>query len=104
MPIGQNGWFTKGKKKYLHDQQPEEVAALVEVLKLMYEITREEKYKTYMKAAFNWFLGNNLLGQVVYDQTTGGCFDGIGEKEVNLNQGAESTISYLLARLAMENV
>ncbi len=104
VPIGQNGWFTKGKKKYLHDQQPEEVAALVEVLKLMYEITREEKYKTYMKAAFNWFLGNNLLGQVVYDQTTGGCFDGIGEKEVNLNQGAESTISYLLARLAMENV
>jgi hypothetical protein len=54
-----------------------------------------------MRNAFDWFLGNNMLGQVVYDHTTGGCYDGVGEKEINLNQGAESTVSYLLARLAV---
>jgi hypothetical protein len=55
-----------------------------------------------MAQTFNWFLGNNLLNQVVYSQETGGCYDGVGEKRVNLNQGAESTISYLLARLAVD--
>ena len=54
-----------------------------------------------MRKAFNWFLGDNSIGQVVYDRITGGCYDGVGEKNINLNQGAESTISYLLARIAV---
>ena len=64
--------------------------------------TGEEKYDTMRRDAFNWFLGNNTLSQVVYDQITGGCYDGVGEKEINLNQGAESTVMYLLARLSFE--
>ena len=49
---------------------------------------------------FQWFLGNNSLHQVIYNETTGGCYDGLGEHSININQGAESTVSYLLARLA----
>jgi glycosyltransferase involved in cell wall biosynthesis len=100
-PVGQSGWFKRGKKKTLFDQQPEEVTALVLALKAMYEASGDVKYKKKMRDAFEWFLGNNMLGQVVYDHTTGGCYDGVGEKEINLNQGAESTVSYLLARLAV---
>lgn len=102
VPIGRNGWFQKGGEKQIHDQQPEEVATLVQSLKVFYEITGDHKYKKLMNIAFSWFTGNNTLHQVVYDQVTGGCFDGVGKDEVNLNQGAESTVMYLLARLKME--
>jgi hypothetical protein len=54
-----------------------------------------------MKIAFNWFLGANHLNQIVYNPRTGGCYDGLEETHVNLNQGAESSISYLLSRLAI---
>jgi len=52
--------------------------------------------------SFNWFLGKNHLNQMVYDEITGGCFDGLGKYSLNLNQGAESTLSYLAARLFLE--
>jgi hypothetical protein len=55
-----------------------------------------------METAFNWFLGNNRLHQIVYNPCTGGCYDGLEETHVNLNQGAESTVSYLMARLTIE--
>lgn len=100
-PIGQNGWFRRGGQRYSFDQQPEEVAALVSALSKMYRITKSETHRQRMYQAFNWFLGNNTLGQFVYDQVTGGCYDGVGEKEVNLNQGAESTVVYLIARLSL---
>ncbi len=102
VPIGQSGWFKRGGRKHAHDQQPEEVAVLVFTAKSMYRITGEEQYRKRMVDAFSWFLGNNTLHQVVYNQATGGCYDGVGEKGINLNQGAESTIMYLLARLSFE--
>lgn len=102
VPVGQAGWYKKGKQKYLYDQQPEEVATLVLALKTMYDLGGESEYQEKMYQAFNWFLGNNILNRVMYSHLSGGCFDGLQEKEVNLNQGAESTISYLLARLALE--
>jgi glycosyltransferase involved in cell wall biosynthesis len=102
VPIGQNGWLRRGGKKYNYDQQPEEAASLVLALKSMYEATHDEKYARRMRDAFDWFLGNNFLHRVVYDQNSGGCFDGVGEREVNLNQGAESTVMYLLARFEFE--
>lgn len=101
-PVGQYGWFHKGGKKTLFDQQPEEVAALVLASKAMYEASGDKKYKSRMKDAFDWFLGNNLLHQVVYSHISGGCYDGVGAMDVNLNQGAESTVSYLIARLAID--
>jgi len=55
-----------------------------------------------MEMAFNWFMGANHLHQVIYNPCTGGCYDGLEENYVNLNQGAESTVSYLMARVTIE--
>lgn len=102
-PIGQEGWYHKAGKRRYFDQQPEDVSAMVCALSTAYAITGDDAYKTRLREAFNWFLGDNSLGQVVYDRITGGCYDGLGEQHVNLNQGAESTISYLLARMALRD-
>lgn len=103
VPIGQDGWYTKnGERKYF-DQQPEEVATMVQTLKEIYKVTKKEKYRDFMYQAFYWFLGDNTLGLTIYDRNTGACYDGLSENHINLNQGAESTVSYLLARLAIEN-
>jgi glycosyltransferase involved in cell wall biosynthesis len=101
-PVGQKGWFKHGEIKNLYDQQPEEVSSLVLALKTAYDLSGDLEYRLKMRQAFNWFLGDNILNQMVYSQMTGGCYDGLGEGEINLNQGAESTISYLLARLAVD--
>ncbi len=104
MPIGQNGWYFRNKKRAYFDQQPEETATMAETLFVAYQITKEPQYLKDAYRVFNWFLGKNHLGQMVYDETTGGCYDGVGQYAINLNQGAESTISYLLARLALEQI
>ncbi len=104
VPVGQNGWyFRKGKRQYF-DQQPEDTAAMVQTLGTMYRVTRDKKYKRLMEKAFNWFLGENMLGRMMYDEVTGGSYDGLGENYINLNEGAESTVSYLLARMMVERI
>jgi len=100
-PIGQDGWHHKTGTRRYFDQQPEDVSAMTCALATAYSITGENSYKKLMHEAFNWFLGDNSLKQVVCDRTTGGCYDGVGERNINLNQGAESTTSYLLARLTV---
>lgn len=102
-PIGQDGWHHKTGKRRYFDQQPEDVSAMTCLLATAYSIIGKDYYKKLMHEAFNWFLGDNSLGQVVYDRVTGGCYDGIGDRNINLNQGSESTTSYLLARLALLN-
>ena len=101
IPIGQRGWFVKGKERSNYDQQPIDVAYMVETLILAYRITRDKKYKNLAFKVFQWFTGKNTLNQIVYDESTGGCYDGLGENTINVNQGAESTVSYLLARLSL---
>jgi glycosyltransferase involved in cell wall biosynthesis len=103
-PIGQRGWLKKDLKMNFFDQQPEEVSTMVLCLIDAYQISSEKKYKDYAIKIFNWFLGENHLKQMVYDINTGGCCDGLGENSLNFNQGAESTIMYLLARLEMEKI
>jgi hypothetical protein len=66
-----------------------------------YQAFNDEDYRLKMDTAFNWFLGENRLHQIIYNPCTGGCYDGLEESNVNLNQGAESTVSYLMARLTM---
>jgi len=100
-PIGQDGWHHKTGERRYFDQQPEDVSAMVCALATAYRVTGKAAYKERMHEAFNWFLGDNSLEQVVYDRATGGCYDGVGEGHINLNQGAESTTSYLLARLSV---
>lgn len=104
VPIGHAGWFKRGGVKEAFDQQPEEVSTLVLAFQTAYKITGEKNYLEDMTFIFSWFLGNNLLGQVIYSHATGGCYDGLGDTYINLNQGAESTVTYLLARLAIEDI
>lgn len=103
-PIGQNGWYLKNGKRSFFDQQPEDASSMVQTLILSFQTTSKETYKKYAFQAFSWFLGKNYLNQTVYDEATGGCYDGLGKQSLNINQGAESTISYLLARLALEDL
>ena len=104
MPVGQAGWFKKGGERAYFDQQPIDVGSMVQALVAAYNITGKKIYKDYAFKSFNWFLGKNALNQIMYDDYTGGCYDGIGQNCININQGAESTISYLLARLSIENI
>lgn len=99
VPIGQEGWFHKEGERSRFDQQPEDTSSMIQVLKQMYNITKNTDDYELMHKAFCWFLGDNAMKQMVYDEVTGGCCDGINKCGVNLNQGAESTISYLIARL-----
>ncbi len=101
-PIGQNGWFNREGERAFFDQQPIDAASTVRTCLTAYRITKDKKYYNRAVLAFNWFLGKNHLNQMMYDDSTGGCFDGLSDSSVNLNEGAESTISYLMARLFLE--
>jgi glycosyltransferase involved in cell wall biosynthesis len=103
--VSNKGWLAIGEKlnlEKLGGEQPIDVAYTIMALSKFYNTFKEEKYLRKMKIGFNWFLGDNHLHQIIYNPCTGGCYDGLEDKYVNLNQGAESTVSYLMARLTME--
>ncbi len=104
--ISNKTWLNKDDAIITHKinggEQPIDVAYTIIALGKFYEVFKDEKYMHKMKIAFSWFLGNNHLHQIMYNPCTGGCFDGLEEDDVNLNQGAESTVSYLMARLTVE--
>jgi glycosyltransferase involved in cell wall biosynthesis len=100
--ISNKSWMQKGGEKAHYGEQPIDVAYTVMTLQLFYEVFGEANYREKMEIAFNWFLGQNHLRQIIYNPCTGGCYDGLEETQVNLNQGAESTLSYLMARLTLE--
>ncbi|OGY23238.1 MAG: hypothetical protein A2172_02595 [Candidatus Woykebacteria bacterium RBG_13_40_15] len=96
-PIGSFGWFKKGEEKAIYDQQAMDPTYAVLANLASFSVVRGRKYLTAAKKWFSWFHGFNIKGIKVYDKNTSGCYDGINEAGVNLNQGAESTICYLLA-------
>ena len=96
-PIGCNGFCRRGKERADFDQQPIEAAAMVAACVEAYRTTEDDGWLNEARLAFEWFLGRNDLGQELYDSTTGGCHDGLHEDRVNENQGAESTLAFLLA-------
>jgi hypothetical protein len=100
--ISNRGWLHKGREAEEHGEQPIDVAYTILALQAFYTVFKEKNYKTKMETAFNWFLGNNHLHQIIYNPLTGGCYDGLEDTHVNLNQGAESTLSYLMARLTIK--
>jgi uncharacterized protein YyaL (SSP411 family) len=95
-------WLMKGEQAGLYGEQPIDVAYTVLALDRFYKVFRNLEYLEKLSVAFNWFLGSNHLQQIIYNPCTGGCYDGLEEFQINLNQGAESTVSYLMARLTME--
>lgn len=100
--ISNQSWKYKGGVTAVFGEQPIDVAYTIMALGRFYEVFDADTYLQKMTIAFTWFLGNNHLHQIIYNPCTGGCYDGLEENHVNLNQGAESTISYLLSRLTIE--
>jgi hypothetical protein len=100
--ISNRNWLHKGHEPEHFGEQPIDVAYTIMTLSKFYDVFMDEEYRLKMETAFNWFLGENRLHQIIYNPCTGGCYDGLEETHVNLNQGAESTVSYLMARLTME--
>ncbi len=103
-PIGSNGWYEKGGKRTRFDQQPIEAKAMVEACVEAYNITRDRQWFENSVMSFNWFLGHNDLNMPLYDPKTGGCRDGLMVDGINQNQGAESTLAWLLSLLTLQNL
>ncbi len=100
-PIGSNGFYEKGGNKAEFDQQPVEACAMISACLTAQRITGDGNWALEARRAFNWFLGENQLQQSLYDPNTGGCRDGLHADRPNENQGAESTLSFLLALVEM---
>jgi hypothetical protein len=99
--VGNAGWHAAGQEKAYADEQAIDAAAFVLAFRCAYKVTEDRHYLRRMHEAFAWFLGANRLERPLYDFSTGGCRDGMGAAHVNENQGAESTICFLLSLLKM---
>jgi hypothetical protein len=97
--IGNAGWYPRGGERAIVDEQPIDAAAFVMVFDGAYAATGDPRYLARMRQSFEWFLGANRLGLPLYDFSTAGCRDGLEASGMNENQGAESTVSFLLALL-----
>jgi glycosyltransferase involved in cell wall biosynthesis len=102
--VGNAGWHSRGEGRATADEQPTDAAAFVLAFRAAYLVTEEYRYLRRMRESFAWFLGTNRLGVSLYDAATAGCRDGLGAAAPNLNQGAESTISFLLALMEMHEL
>jgi glycosyltransferase involved in cell wall biosynthesis len=101
VPIGSQGFYRQDGEKARFDQQPIEAAGAVSACLQAYRVTGEGHWRSQAWLAFNWFLGDNDLQLPLYDSVTGGCRDGLHPDRANENQGAESTLSFLMALLQM---
>lgn len=99
-PIGNKGWLTP-EGKALFDQQPLEAHGMLDACLQAEEYVKDGKYAGYALKAFAWFTGENNSSSVLYDFATGGCRDGLHPGGANLNQGAESTLSWLMSLISI---
>ena len=102
-PIGNDGWYVRGGDPALFDQQPLEAQGVVQACLDAAMITGDDYWVEEAQRAFHWYLGGNVLGLSLYNGTTGGCHDGLHPEGVNSNQGAESTLAYILSVLALHH-
>ncbi len=96
-PIGHALWYKNNAERSSYDQQPEDPASMIQVLVTAYHSTQDPQYKALAHICFSWFLGHNTLKTCLYNPQTGGCYDGLHPDRVNLNQGAESLVSFLMS-------
>jgi Glycosyl transferases group 1 len=101
-PIGSEGFYKRGQERAQFDQQPIEALATISACLEAYRATDDTIWLKEARLAFEWFLGSNDLGLELYDAKTGGCCDGLQEDRVNQNQGAESTLAFLLSLVEMK--
>jgi glycosyltransferase involved in cell wall biosynthesis len=104
VPIGSQGFYSKKTEKARFDQQPVEACAVVSACLQAYGLTGKGRWRKEAWTAFNWFMGDNDLQIALYDHSTGGCRDGLHPDRANENQGAESTLSFLMALLEMRRL
>ncbi|MFZ0562012.1 MAG: glycosyltransferase family 4 protein [Terriglobales bacterium] len=104
VPIGSQGFYRQGGEKARFDQQPIEAAGAVSACLEAYRVTGDVRWRQESWWVFNWFLGNNDLQIPLYDAITGGCRDGLHPERANQNEGAESTLSFLMALLEMRAI
>jgi glycosyltransferase involved in cell wall biosynthesis len=104
VPIGSQGFYHQGGEKARFDQQPIEAAGAVSACLQAYRVTGDDRWRSEAWSAFNWFLGDNDLQLPLYDPETGGCRDGLHPDRANQNQGAESTLSFVMALLEMRSL
>jgi glycosyltransferase involved in cell wall biosynthesis len=103
-PIGTNGFHVRGATPAGFDQQPIEASTMVAACLEAGRVTGDPVWGTHARRAFDWFLGGNHLHHWVYDASSGGCYDGLHPDRINENQGAESTLSFLLALVDLRAV
>ncbi len=101
-PIGNDGFYCRGKTRAHFDQQPIEAYAMVSACLEAFRATSDAYWYDQASRAFDWFLGWNDLGLEVYSTNSGGCYDGLHVDRVNQNQGAESTLAFLLSLAEMK--
>ncbi len=104
VPIGSNGWYEKSGPRARFDQQPVEANAMVEACIEAFHVTRDRIWFEHAVTCFNWFLGHNDLNMSLYDPKTGGCRDGLMADGINQNQGAESSLAWLLSLMALQKL
>lgn len=102
--IGCNGWYKKGQKPALFDQQPLEIMSLVDACAEAYRYTGEGRWGDEIRRCLGWFLGRNDLNTPLYDFRTGGCRDGLNPQGANQNEGAESTLSWLISLITVHDL
>ena len=104
VPIGNKGWYEKGGLKARFDQQPVEANAMIEACVEAFNTTRDKTWIDSSVMCFNWFLGHNDLNMPLYDAKTGGCRDGLMADGINQNEGAESTLAWLLSLMTLQKL
>lgn len=100
-PIGTNGFYGRGGPRANFDQQPIEAQSTVSACLDAYRATSDFWWYEQAQRAFDWFIGWNDLGLELYSPETGACRDGLHVDRVNGNQGAESTLAFLLSLAEM---
>jgi hypothetical protein len=104
VPIGNAGWYKKGGNKARFDQQPIEANAMIEACVEAFNVTRDKMWIDNAVMCFNWFLGLNDLNMPLYDPKTGGCRDGLMADGINQNEGAESSLAWLLSLMTLNKL
>jgi len=104
VPVGNKGWYKQGGLRARFDQQPIEANAMIEACVEAYNITRDKTWADNAVMCFNWYLGHNDLNIPLYDPKTGGCRDGLKADGINQNEGAESSLAWLLSLMTLQKL
>jgi len=100
-PVGNQGWYPEEGSKALYDQGSGEAMCMVRLFYHCLRIFRDRRYLLMLFTCYRWYLGINLFHIPLYDHETCGCYDGLIYKGVNKNEGAESTLAYLISHITV---